>query len=411
MIPDEITTISPYTFRNCTGFESITLHNSIEKIEDETFYGCQNIKYAVIPKNLLYIKNNAFYRCNSLQAVFFGGNSSEWDEMLIYDGNEPLTTANIIYNATKKTYKLVTNCESDLPDLTTYCISKAPVPTNHKQAFVGWFDNADLTGEAIKFPYYGDATTLYAKWAERTGNTLDDALYIEDVGEFIIESSPIFYEFTPKYSSEYRIYSTGDVYGTRATLYENDRYLTSDNRGDDYFKIVYNLEAGVKYCLRVECLGYLEGGRPFTLVIETDESTWTRYDVQLIADDGNIKTITYLPQEKIKRADIEKAFMHKVTVFSDKDKTKEYDFDTPVNDNLTLYVTLGEEITVIPGDMDEDGEVSINDAIYLFNAAMFPDTYPIPSGQMTDYNSDGTFDMNDAIYLFNHAMFPDAYPI
>ena len=131
----------------------------------------------------------------------------------------------------------------------------------------------------------------------------------------------------------------------------------------------------------------------------------------MVADDGNIKTITYLPQEKIKRADIEKAFMHKVTVFSDEDKTKEYDLDTPVNDNLTLYVALGEEITVMPGDMDEDGEVSINDAIYLVNAAMFPDTYPISSGQRTDYNNDGTFDMNDAIYLFNHVMFPDAYPI
>lgn len=66
---------------------------------------------------------------------------------------------------------------------------------------------------------------------------------------------------------------------------------------------------------------------------------------------------------------------------------------------------------IIYGDMDGDGDVSINDAIYLFNAAMFPDTYPIPSGQRTDYNNDGVFDMNDAIYLFNYVMFPDAYPI
>lgn len=66
---------------------------------------------------------------------------------------------------------------------------------------------------------------------------------------------------------------------------------------------------------------------------------------------------------------------------------------------------------IIYGDMEGDGDVSINDAIYLFNTAMFPDTYTISTGQRTDYNNDGVFDMNDAIYLFNHVMFPDAYPI
>lgn len=64
-----------------------------------------------------------------------------------------------------------------------------------------------------------------------------------------------------------------------------------------------------------------------------------------------------------------------------------------------------------PGDIDGDEEVTVFDAIYLFNHAMFPDLYPVDANRVTDYNGDGEFDMNDAIYLFNHTMFPDLYPI
>lgn len=86
---------------------------------------------------------------------------------------------------------------------------------------------------------------------------------------------------------------------------------------------------------------------------------------------------------------------------------------------INLYsgrITKGYNISdlseaIVYGDIDGDGEITMNDAIYLFNAAMFPNQYHISAGQKTDYNGDSKFDMNDAIYLFNHAMFPEQYPI
>lgn len=63
------------------------------------------------------------------------------------------------------------------------------------------------------------------------------------------------------------------------------------------------------------------------------------------------------------------------------------------------------------GDIDGDNEITMDDAIYLFNAVMFSEEYPISESQKKDYNGDEVFDMDDAVYLFNHTMFPEEYPI
>ena len=61
------------------------------------------------------------------------------------------------------------------------------------------------------------------------------------------------------------------------------------------------------------------------------------------------------------------------------------------------------------GDVDENGEVDINDAIYLLYHVNFPSTYPIR--QEADFDSGGSVDINDAIYLLYHVNFPSSYPL
>lgn len=48
--------------------------------------------------------------------------------------------------------------------------------------FSGWYDNEILSGNPVTFPYYGDATTLYASWTNRTGASFEDA-YIAKVNQ------------------------------------------------------------------------------------------------------------------------------------------------------------------------------------------------------------------------------------
>ena len=63
----------------------------------------------------------------------------------------------------------------------------------------------------------------------------------------------------------------------------------------------------------------------------------------------------------------------------------------------------------IRGDVNDDGEVDSNDAIYLLRHTMNESRYPI--NQSGDMNGDGDVDSNDAIYLLRHTMNGERYPL
>ena len=61
------------------------------------------------------------------------------------------------------------------------------------------------------------------------------------------------------------------------------------------------------------------------------------------------------------------------------------------------------------GDIDADGTLTKDDAIYLLRHVVFPEKYPISvDGDMT---RDGTVNKDDAIYLLRHVVFPEKYPL
>ena len=68
-----------------------------------------------------------------------------------------------------------------------------------------------------------------------------------------------------------------------------------------------------------------------------------------------------------------------------------------------------EDTTVLRGDVNGDGDIDSNDAIYLLRYTMNNSRYPI--NQSGDMNGDGDVDSNDAIYLLRHTMNGDRYPL
>ena len=63
----------------------------------------------------------------------------------------------------------------------------------------------------------------------------------------------------------------------------------------------------------------------------------------------------------------------------------------------------------IDGDLDDDGLVTSDDAIYLLYSTFLPDRYPL--NQDADFNDDGIVDSDDAVYLLYHTFLPDRYPL
>ena len=70
VIPNNITSISNYTFKNCSSLVSITIPDGVTSIGNFAFSGCRNLTSITIPANLTYIGNDAFESCNELMNIY-----------------------------------------------------------------------------------------------------------------------------------------------------------------------------------------------------------------------------------------------------------------------------------------------------------------------------------------------------
>ncbi|MBO4501616.1 MAG: hypothetical protein J5760_05180 [Clostridia bacterium] len=62
----------------------------------------------------------------------------------------------------------------------------------------------------------------------------------------------------------------------------------------------------------------------------------------------------------------------------------------------------------LPGDVNGDGAVTSDDAVYLLRYTLFPKQYPVSID--VDYNDDGLLNSDDAIYLLRSTLFAADYP-
>lgn len=93
-ISDSVTRICSYAFWGCTNLVHVELPNNLQKIGESAFNTCSSLESIVIPTSIVGEKNDytkgitvyAFYNCPSLKKVYYKGDSTSWDNILI--GNE-----------------------------------------------------------------------------------------------------------------------------------------------------------------------------------------------------------------------------------------------------------------------------------------------------------------------------------
>ena len=77
--------------------ENITIPEGVTVIKENVFYGYDRLKSVTIPKSVITIYSNAFYSCDGIENVYYEGTEAEWDEIVIYDGNDYLKNAKKVF--------------------------------------------------------------------------------------------------------------------------------------------------------------------------------------------------------------------------------------------------------------------------------------------------------------------------
>lgn len=167
-IPDAVTTIGNDTFSKCSNLTSIVIPDAVTTIGEGAFGYCSSLTSIVIPDSVTAIGKYAFAECSRLKNVYYTATSNEWEKINIASWyNNYLKEAKITYNC--KVYNFKTNGGSAVASIATNNgIQKSPVTEYEGKYFLGWYNNEELMGEPVTFPYNGDKTTLYAKWGEKS---------------------------------------------------------------------------------------------------------------------------------------------------------------------------------------------------------------------------------------------------
>lgn len=144
-------------YLNGAKVETLEIPEGVQVIPSYAFVNAACIQGVAIPKSLAGVTANAFTGCSGIKKVYYAGSEAEWKDLAISAGNDPLTSAQIFYNATADDY---------------YCRITVKV-SDGGRIFVD--RNMAAAGETVTIttaPYAGyELSALYVDGAAIEGNT------------------------------------------------------------------------------------------------------------------------------------------------------------------------------------------------------------------------------------------------
>ena len=96
-LPAGVTEITESAFQGCSSLESIEINGNIKQIYNYAFTSCSSLTSIELSETLKSVGSHAFEFCSSLEKVTYGGSREEWEQVVILQNNEPLTSADITF--------------------------------------------------------------------------------------------------------------------------------------------------------------------------------------------------------------------------------------------------------------------------------------------------------------------------
>ena len=138
--------------------ESLEIPGSVSVIPAGLFRNAKCLKRVAIPRSLAGVAGNAFEKCTNIKEVFYEGSESEWANLPISAGNDPLKNAQVYFGSTLENYYCrITVAVSDGGRVTvdhttakvgeTVTVTAAPYPGYELAAIC--VDGVDIEGDTF----------------------------------------------------------------------------------------------------------------------------------------------------------------------------------------------------------------------------------------------------------------------
>lgn len=374
VIPDSITLIGHTAFAGCISLTNIEIPSSVTRIGYRAFYGCNGLTDITIPDSATSIGQEAFYSCSSLKSVVFGNQLETIEDGAFgYCDLRSITIPDTVTSIGKNAF-----------DWNTHLIN-ITIGTNvtsiGDSAFSGCFYLEKINWKAKCVADFNGSykeKNLAFNYAGQKGNG------IEVIFEDSVERIPacLFYTYSgssvnlsiPKISSVTigaKVMSIGEYafYNCRPKI-----IMMSKN--------IEDIESYAFYGYVTSPSVYYDGTEDEWNIINIKSgndalknASWKSICyIKLVDADGSSTSSTCQPGKKLNISEIEKKYMHRVTLYTDAAMTQEFDLSEPVSSSITLYIKLGEEIT---GVTVGGTAVSWNDtdnAVFLLYDSSISDT-------------------------------------
>ena len=119
-----VTSIGDGAFRGCSGLTSVTIPNSVTSIGVSAFYGCSGLTSVTIPNSVTSIRSYAFQYCYGLTSVTIGNSVTSID-WYAFSGCSGLTSVTIPNSVTSIGERAFNNCSSltsvHITDIESWC--------------------------------------------------------------------------------------------------------------------------------------------------------------------------------------------------------------------------------------------------------------------------------------------------
>ena len=97
-IPSGVEYIGCYAFAGCDKLTEVSMPDGVTVIDSGAFENCSGLTSVTVPRSVMDIRDNAFCDCGSLKNVYYSGNRGQWQDIDVWEYNECLANANIIFN-------------------------------------------------------------------------------------------------------------------------------------------------------------------------------------------------------------------------------------------------------------------------------------------------------------------------